>query len=182
MKIITVDLAAKASAVHIDVDGASMEFCSYEMAPLAFVHKLARASLGADLVVIEDVPYGISNQAMIKTVLRLQGAIIAELGNVNRLSQTVFVNPATWQREMRVFGQAKTGAARCAAELGYAPPDMVIVHESSLAALAGAERSKLRAKLRKIETDFVDAFLMNAWAKRHLFDIRTLSGVQPPML
>lgn len=141
-------------------------------------------------VLIEDVPYGISSQAMTKPVLRLQGMIIYALGDM----EFYFINPSTWQKEYEGVARSPKGmskadgakarieAARVAAEnLGYTPPNLVQAYVESL-----PEGTKVLKKhtnpLSKNMTDYVDAFLMNDWLMRHEHEYKTLTGVQPPVI
>ena len=193
--ILSVDLAAKFSAILLlDDDGKVLwQGDSRDMSVFAFCDKIA--TLGnrpeVSLIVIEDVPYGTSNPTT-KSVFRIQGALINALRLV--LDKVVFVNPTTWQKEFDGLRRAPKGmtgaqgaayrveAARVAAEVnGYQPPNLVQAYIDAL-----PEGTKVLKKhtspLAKVQTDYVDAFLIAFWARSHLADIRTLSGVQEPLI
>lgn len=186
--VLTVDFAARFSAgmVMSGTGEVLHEFDSWGKPPIAFVCEIARVALdfNVDRIIIEDVPYGISRQAMIKPVLRLQGILIHELATHNLLTATLFVNPATWQRTFEgVYGGKAAGALAAAASLGYAPPDMLVRHANSIPE-KGAERSKMREQLKKATTDYTDAYLMCVWALTFpsITDMRNISGVQEPSI
>lgn len=189
--VLGVDLAARNSAAIVLRDGGLVshgevldDLDSLRLPPLGFALGITQLGLKHDveLIVVEDVPYGISSQAMVKPVLRLQGAIILALAQEQLLTRTVFVNPATWQRAVGVYGKAKDGARALAASFGYTPPDLLTTHARDLAEVNGKERSKRRAQLKKAMTDYDDAFLLAYWAGLHLHDIRDISGVQEPLI
>lgn len=180
--ILAVDLASRLSAGFMRGVRTTYEFDSWESTPIAFAEEIAGAASLADLIVIEDVPYGISNQKMVKPVLRLQGIIIAELARESALERTVFLNPSTWQRALGVFGKDKGGTHDLAVSLGYTSRDYVDVYGASLDGLKGKERSKVRAQLKKLSTDYDDAFLIEHWARKNYAGIRDLVGVQEPSI
>lgn len=181
--ILCIDLAARFSAGVLASESGTVlrEFDSWGMSPVNFVRDVATYGADADVILVEDVPYGISNQAMVKPVLRLQGMLIAELIYANLLQNTLFVNPATWQRDMGVYGKKSAGAEAAAVALGYVAPDMLDHHSAEWEPLKGAERSKVRAQLKKATTDYNDAFLMCEWGLGQN-DLRSISGVQPVMI
>ena len=189
--VLGIDLAARNSAGIVLRDGGLTshgevldDIDSLNLPPVAFcmgVVALA-AKHDVDLIAVEDVPYGISSQAMVKPVLRLQGILIACLAQEGLLDRTVFVNPATWQRAVGVYGKAKTGARDLARSFGYEPPDLLALHASDINRLHGKERTRLRDRLKKATTDYDDAFLLTYWAALHLGDIRRIPGVQEPMI
>jgi hypothetical protein len=167
-KVLTVDLAARFSACAVvDNKGEVVEeFDSWGKTAFAFVDEIidTAARHEVDILIFEDVPYGLSKQFMIKPVLRLQGIIIHALGMANLIEKTVFLNPATWQRSFEgVFGGKAAGALAAAQVFGYNPPDMLIVHADEVPE-KGKDRAKVRAQLKKASTDYVDAFLMGRWA------------------
>lgn len=195
MIVLTVDLASKFSASCVrDGSGVLREFDSSGKTAFQFALELAKAAeeFQPDLILIEDVPYGISSQAMVKPVLRLQGILLLALHRF--MDKILFVNPSTWQKEYPGVARAPKGlskaqaeayrieAARAAAaERGYTPPDLVAAYVASL-----PEGTKVLKKhtnpLVKQMTDYVDAFLMSDWAYNlGSFEAvaRQPSGVQP---
>jgi hypothetical protein len=195
--LITVDLASKFSAVNVRNQWGEVvcEFDSGGLTAFEFADRILNAVLKykPELVLVEDVPYGISSQAMTKPVLRLQGIIIHTLRNY--LDITFFLNPSTWQKKYPGVGTAprtipkkdrdayRIEAARAHAEgLGYTPPDLVAQYVASL-----PEGTRVLKKntnpLAKSMTDYVDAFLMSDWAYGiGLKEVTTQTGVQPVYL
>lgn len=178
--ILTVDLAAKFSAalereresgeVHHQFD--SMGKTHFEFA--AEVGRIARRD-DVEQVVIEDVPYGISSQAMVKPVLKYQGVMLAVMHPV--LHKVSFLAPATWMAMFPGVQRAPKGltksqadayrieqAAAHAARLGYNPPDLVQAYID-----AQHEDKKILKKdtapLEKAKTDYVSAFLMSEFVR-----------------
>jgi len=190
--ILTVDLAAKYSAYMV-MDGNLQVLCqgdSRGKSSFFFVDELLEVIGLYDptLIIVEDVPYGISSQAMVKPVLRLQGILIHALGLENLLGLTFFVNPSTWQKNYPGVARGKADerieAARAHAErLGYLPPDLVGEYIASL-----PEGKKVLKKntdgLYKTQTDYVDAYLMADWVYSFetFEELRDLKGVQPVFL
>lgn len=204
MIVLTVDLAAKFSACCVgDGNEVLREFDSRKLTPLNFAKaiRLAAVKYQVDVIVIEDVPYGISNQAMTKAVTRLQGWIMRELTEAEGLLDiTVFLNPSTWQRDYpgvanvpRDIGKGMTKtqkdnyrieAARAhAAERGYAPPNLVAQFTADQPAGARILK-KDTAPLIKNMTDYIDAFLMKEWALKFesVESLLKVPGVQPALL
>lgn len=195
MYYLTVDLASKFSAgVLRDSTGkVHWQGDSHKDSPIVWVKRLGQvAALAKDEdkgieVLVEDVPYGISSQAMVKPVLRLQGMLILELDDFS--IYPYFINPATWQSDYPGVGRAPKGlskadalkyragkAAEYARELGYEPPNLVAEWQTENPDLKPLK--KYTNPLEKGMTDYVDAFLMNDWLQRNKEDFRTRSGVQ----
>lgn len=194
----TVDLAAKFSAVMFrTADGEIHEqFDSAGLSAFQFLAKLANAVKRWDpeLIIVEDVPYGVSSQAQTKPVTRMQGILIAVLHQW--LDRVYFLNPSTWQKAYPGVGSIPRGmpkmtqtqkdqfriqkAQEYAAEFGYTPPDLVAAYVASLP--EGAKVLKKHTNpLEKSMTDYVDAFLMSHWVYSFdsLDEVKTLQGVQP---
>lgn len=139
-----------------------------------------------ELLLIEDVPYGISSQAMVKPVLRVQGMLIHELlRHEGLIDRTLFVNPSTWQRHFpgvaRGPKEEREMAARVAAEkFGYTPPDLIGKYLSTIPEGKKALKKHLNP-LAKSMTDHIDAYLMGKWAYNHATweVLKMNSGVQP---
>lgn len=190
---LTVDLASKFSAAVLrDFDGeVRWQGDSFNLSPKEWVKRLGqvvKASSPAHILV-EDVPYGISSQAMTKPVTRLQGMLMHELDQ-----DIYFINPATWQKDYPGVGRAPKGltkteaakyriekASEYASQLGYEPPNLVQQYIDSLP--EGAKiLKKFTNPLEKNMTDYVDAFLMNDWLARHVDEYTEISGVQISMI
>ena len=190
----TVDLAARFSACMIRTrDGeVHSQFDSRGKTPFEFAAECARWARKpeVELVVIEDVPYGISSQAMVKPVLKYQGIFLAVMHPV--LDKVLFCVPSTWMKAFPGTQRAPKGLSKSesdkyrieqarqhAEELGYQPPDLVQEYISSL-----PEGTKVLKKhtdpLEKSMTDYVSAFLMNEFVRRHTAEeFRALQGVSP---
>lgn len=191
--ILSVDLAAKLSAVVKRGHGGEVlaQFDSRNKNPLAFCAEVAKAAVDSDLVIVEDVPYGVSSQAMVKPVLRLQGALIAFLSAHEAASKTLFMSPSVWMAEFPGVQHAPRGLNKSAADkyrieqaalhakdAGYEPPDLVAEYVSSLP--EGARVLKKNTNiLEKNMTDYVSAFLMSEFTRMktmaELLDYKSVS-------
>jgi hypothetical protein len=170
--IIGLDLAAKFSAAVVLDDGGEVidQFDSWGISALAFLDKIVNWMTYSQTrvkLVIEDVPYGIGNQKMIKSVLRLQGflqgLLVTEIPR-DRLEDVYYVLPSTWQRCFEgVWRGGKEGAEAAAKTFHYEAPDLLVEYADRLPA-KGPMRTKALADLRKIKTDYNDAFLIAEWA------------------
>ena len=194
---LTVDLAAKFSAAVLRDRSGKVHWQgdSGNDSPSEWVRRLGKLLAlcewrghSVDHILVEDVPYGISSQAMVKPVLRLQGMLIHELG-----VPFYFINPSTWQKDYPGVGRAPKGLTKAegakhrvekardyARELGYEAPDLISKWQEENPNLKPLK--KYTAPLEKAQTDYVDAFLMNDWLQRHEEDFTTLSGVQIAMI
>lgn len=192
---ITVDLASRFSAYAVVEAGGGVlsQGDSFNKSAVEFVRELTRIvqEYPDSLLVVEDVPYGLSRQVMIKPVLRLQGILIGAMADIDATDRLFFLNPSTWQRYFEgVFKGGAQGAASAALKLGYEPPNLLEDY-AHLIPENGPARSKVRASLRKSTTDYVDAYLMGRWANENLFGPYTpdnyekllgVSGLQPAMI
>lgn len=195
--ILAVDLAAKLSAaIQRGLSGQVVDqFDSRNKTPLDFCKQVAQAATDCDIVVVEDVPYGISSQFMIKPVLRLQGALVTYLTAYNALDRALFMSPSTWMKEFPGVQHAPRGmtkaagdkhrievAAHFAKEAGYEPPDLVSEYVDSLE--PGKKVLKKNTNvLEKSMTDYVSAFLMSEYSRAFSFtELLALPGVSPATL
>jgi hypothetical protein len=169
-RIVTVDLASRFSAGMLMERGGQVplsQFDSWGKSSFATADDIGR--LGSDpevdLILLEDLPHGLQGMMQIKPPSTFQGIVIRTLGDLGILDKVLWVNPATWQRPMGVFGKNTPSAIEVAKEqFDYEVPDLVAIHDADLeAAPKGPERNKIRAKLRKNMTDYADAFLMAKW-------------------
>ncbi len=189
---LTVDLASKFSALCVQDErgGVLHQADSRGKTAIAWAEEIALTAERFDvwLILIEDVPYGISSQAMVKPVLRLQGIIIKALADKNLLGITLFINPSSWQRTYEGVSRGKApereeAARQAALSLGYTPPDLISQYAASL--LEGAKALKKHTNpLAKTMTDYIDAYLMGKFVLRQgqFGDLAKLSGVQPPSI
>ncbi len=182
-----VDLAANLSAaLLLDVDGQVIDqWDSWGVPVWEFCRETVhRASRHKAILMVEDLPYGLSRQAQIKPPIRAQGMMIAHAALQGIIPQTLFIAPATWQRDYPgVWKGGKEGAAAAAELLGYTPPDLLTQYVDTIPALGkehAKERSKIRAQLKKLSTDYTDAYLIAEFTRRKSIDgtLTTLQGVQ----
>lgn len=169
---ITVDLAAKFSAVCVmdEHHEVHCEFDSRGKSSFQFADEIREAVVNyrPEFVLVEDVPYGISSQAMVKPVLRLQGIVGRELAQVGMLDKTLFLNPSTWQKKYPGVARGpkpdREEAARSAAVFyGYNPPDLIGQYVATLE--PGVRVLKKHTEpLHKTMTDYIDAYLMARWS------------------
>ena len=193
--VLSVDLAAQFSAAVLRGAGGEVlhQFDSRNKPSLRFCQEVAAAATGADIVVIEDVPYGISNQNMIKPALRLQGALCAYLTARDALDCTVFMSPNVWMKDFPGVSHSTTKglskaasdqeridtAAFHALQAGYTPPDLVGAWEAECREVGRKILKKDTNPLRKSETDYVSAWLMSEFTRRFtLTELRVMPGVQ----
>lgn len=190
MTILTVDLASKFSAVSVQDEAGQVlgEFDSANKSSLQFVEEIATAAdhFDARAVLVEDVPYGISKQFMVKPALRLQGLLMFPLAKVNKLGVTWFINPSTWMGSYGIKTRGQSDQERteilrsAAAHLGYTAPDLVGDYLKSL-----PEGTKVLKKhtnpLNKSRTDYVAAYLIGHWL-RQTPDFASHTGVQAPSI
>ena len=186
--LLSVDLAAKFSAVVLRGAGGGVtaQFDSRDKRPLQFLREIADMALvyEVDMIVVEDVPYGISNQSMIKPVLRLQGALCAYLTAMRCLDRTWFVSPSLWMKDFSGVQLVPKGYTKAAADTyrieqarmypergGYSPPDLVSEYEKNCQGLGKKILKKDTNPLAKSMTDYVSAWLMSEWALGHDFTI-----------
>lgn len=169
---LTLDLAAKYSAATVlDLSGqVKYQFDSFKKSAIDFAEEVAdtAAEFEVSHVLIEDVPYGIRGQAQVKPVLRLQGVLIKALADVDYLERSRFVDPSRWQRctDPRFEGVWRggvEGAATAAQRFGYSPPDLLEIHANEIPD-KGPERTKARNILKKLNSDYNDAFLIGQWS------------------
>lgn len=187
-----VDLAARFSAVVLRDEGGEVraQFDSRDKSAFAFAAEIARTALDpeCEVTLVEDVPYGISSQAMVKPVLRLQGILMA--ASWRTIEQMYFVAPATWMKDFPGVQRAPKGltksqadkyriekAAEYALGLGYTPPDLV---QEYIDANPGAKvLKKHTAPLEKSMTDYISAFLMaESTAAYNMQDLPSIQGIQ----
>lgn len=195
--ILSVDLAAKLSAVVQRGPSGEVlaQFDSRDKPALTFCAEVARIASESDLTVVEDVPYGVSSQAMVKPVLRLQGALIGYLIALKAAERTVFMSPSVWMKEFPGTMHAPRGLNKSAADkyrieqaaeharvAGYEPPDLVAAYVDSL-----PEGTRILKKntnvLEKNMTDYISAFLMSEFSMPYSYDqLIDMKGVSPVSL
>lgn len=168
--ILGIDLAARYSAAAVvDAGGkVTYQFDSWGVSAFGFCEHVAlmAKSERIEKVVVEDLPYGINSQFQVKAPLRLQGVLARALGL--SLDKSVFVMPSTWQQPMGVWKVGPENTALMARQRGYEPPDTVALYGDALRNAKGRLLAAERKKLEKVQTDYVDAFLIAEWARIRL--------------
>jgi hypothetical protein len=116
---------------------------------------LAVQDLKPAVVLVEDVPHGITRLIMVKSVIRLQGAIEYAYGP-HRRSKILWVPPTTWKAHYKLNGvdTAKLIEPKALELFGYEPPIDLADYKGKLTAA------------RKVRTDYAAAFLMAKWAQK----------------
>ena len=160
--ILAVDLAAKFSgACRMTGAGEVLnEWSSWGMTETNWVNSLAANLAHAEIMLIEDLPFGLKLSKTVRDVYRLQGRIIENVHNRmlyawgNNFRKIVFVQPQVWQLHFKPDGMKagdKVAARRIALEkYGYSPPELL--HKD----LHGKDRQSAR----KAMEDHVDAFMI----------------------
>lgn len=191
---LTVDLASKLSAAVLRDESLQVRWQgdSMNMSAFEWVERLQKVADKAKPlhILVEDVPYGVSSQAMTKPVTRLQGALMLALKDHNFF----FVNPSTWMKDYEGVARAPKGLTKAeslryrdekakehATRLGYTPPNLVQQYIDSLPEGTKVLK-KNTAPYAKSMTDYTMAFLINDWLVRHKDEYTTLTGVQPPLI
>lgn len=182
MLIQTVDLASVCWASYVGRGGKSMggdgtyaEFCSLDAdteakAVLKLCEMFNRILFAhnevPDVLIVEDIPNNIGKMQAnyVRDVYRMQGRIMQVMGEFGYQDRVLFLQPVVWQSAMGVWRKTPIETRLAAGALGYTPPDLLEKHKSMYASYKGTDRQKIRTMLKKIETDFVDAFLIYAWA------------------
>ena len=186
---VTVDLASKQSAwAATDHEGTLFE----EGNSLGLTTRQTLTAIGQlcerydpKILLVEDLPYGISSQAMTKPVTRLQGMLMLQIYALTDWEgEFYFINPTSWQKfypgVSRGPADERIEAARIHAKrLGYEAPNLV---QAYLDGLPEGKKplKKHTAPLAKTMTDHVDAYLMSDYIRMHDGEIAGLSGVQEP--
>lgn len=182
MLIQSVDLAAVASASVVLDDGVVVDqLDSYGQREGEFIRRLTapwKDRQPPDILVVEDIPHGVSFGTSSKKASRLQGRIADQLDALGRLDSLLFVPPALWQRHMGVWRMGPKGAKDKAAEYGYHAPDLMdgrypIPPKGAGDPAKAKARSKVLTSLNKAKTDYVDAFLIAQWAQEIHDDLGT---------
>lgn len=153
------------------VDKAPSEFSAAEYpdersAVAAITQRFDRSLYVAwpDILIIEEMPHGVAWGEGVKNTIRMQGRIIERMEQWGHKDKILFLQPMTWQSDLKMNRKTVTEQAAFAVTLGYAPPDLVKIHIDTYKNLHGKERAAVRGKLKKLMEDHVSAFLMYAWA------------------
>ncbi len=117
-----------------------------------------------DFLIIEDLPHAVQYGEYLKYTCRMQGRIIHLMEEYGYLDRVRFMQPKIWQDYFGLFRSKPPEQRAVAEQLGYEPPDMCVEYACDFEHLKGSERAKVRTHLKKLETDYVAAFLIYAWA------------------
>lgn len=161
MRILGVDLAARYSAAVGLVKTDTAEYCVMgQMDSLTdndwFINGVINSTSGPfDYIVIEDLPQGLRFMKNVKQVCRLQGKIQGVAKQKGYSSEKIrFAPPSAWQTHFDGVWKGGLDGAREAARLcGYRAPNL---HQDL--------RGKPRTQAIKVESDYVDAYLIARWA------------------
>ena len=160
------------------------EFDSWKYSQIEFVDKCVAEALKFQVsaTIVEDLPYGIKNQAQTKPATRMQGMFIKSFNDNGILSDLYFLNPSTWQRDMGVFRDKPHTPREVAEQLNFEqrfPIEMYAEDIPPLGKEFAKKRASVRAQLKKSSTDYDAAFLITVWGllqqKKGSLDI---TGVQ----
>jgi len=160
VKILAVDLAAKysASCVMDDAGRVYEQNDSWGRTEKQFLDLITSPWMQTnppDLMVVEDLPHGVSYMTTTKAVCRLQGRIVERMDYLGSLSSVLFAAPIEWRRVYTGLERG-TGAAAVvpvAEALGYTAPDL-----SHRILRAGD-----KAIARKVASDYCAAYLIAKW-------------------
>lgn len=166
--ILAVDLAARYSAACLMRDDYLVisQFDSWRaVSEDDFVLRLASPWMAGvsyktpDVMVIEDLPHGLSYTKTIKKVCRLQGRIAQAMYDTTDgdVSDILFVSPATWRAH---YPAAKRGTGPeivfpITEAFGYLPPADL---------LEQAKGNGGPSRARKVASDYCSAYLIARWA------------------
>ncbi len=161
MRVLAVDLAARYSAACLlDDQRVIKQFDSWGQTEDAFVYHLIAFWQQPDppaVMIVEDLPHGLSYSKLVKRVLRLQGRIVQAMHETTDgdWNDIVFVAPNTWRSHFDLKrGTGPTAVFAASASLGYQPPDLT-------------ERAKGnggRTRAQKVQSDYCAAYLIGRWA------------------
>lgn len=165
--ILAVDLAAKYSAACAMDDNHEVmaSFDSWGKSEDEFLYDLisywSLTEVAPEVMVIEDLPHGLSYTGLVKDVCRLQGRIVQAMhGNAKYL---LFLAPRTWRAHYKMKrGTGPNAVFDAAAKFGYTPPDMTVRAKGN----GGAARA------RKVQSDYCSAYLIARWT----VDMKTKHG------
>lgn len=166
MSVIAVDLAAKLSAwVKMGTNyQVTRQADSFNTSEPGFLFALTSDWRAYDndvpeILVVEDLPHGLSYTTLVKTVCRLQGRLIEQMhASYNgKAGDILFVAPNTWRAHYKGMerGTGPDAVFGVAARFGYQPPPGI------------EERTKGKggpSKARKIASDYCAAYLIGRWA------------------
>jgi len=172
----SVDLAAKFSAVILRERSGQVvgQFDSRGLSPFQFAAKIGRTARECEMTVVEDVPYGITQQGMVKPPLRFQGLVM--MACWKNIEDLYFLDPARWMNafegvrripkeqsdgmsKLQVQRQRELNMRNHAKQRGYEPPDLV---QAYIDANPGKKiLKKDTGPLEKNVTDYVAAFLIS---------------------
>lgn len=170
--ILSIDLASKLWAGCLGDEGqvrrqiSSWDFASESDGVSAITYLFRPDSkVNPRWLIIEDVPFHSAPMTSGKDAIRFQGRIIDRMDSYGQKDKLLFVQPMEWQKFHKVVRQGDEGYAKCALDkFGYSPPDMLTKFKKSYISLHGKERADIRYKLKKLQTDYVAAFLIYQWA------------------
>lgn len=161
MTVLAVDLAAKFSAACLMDDNYHVvsQVDSWLTSESRFITNLVEyfdTFTSPEVMVIEDLPHGLSYSTLVKTVCRLQGRIYERLQNTfSSGDEILFVAPATWRAHYDMKrGTGPNEVFPVVEKFGYQPPDLT----------ARSKGNGGLSKAKKVQSDYCSAYLIARWA------------------
>ena len=160
MTVLAVDLAARYSAACLMDDDYHViaQFDSWQTPESRFIDAVAEyfaALTTPEVLVVEDLPHGLSYTTLVKTVCRLQGRLFDRVDSHMEGEKVLFLAPIQWRNHYGLKrGTGPTIVVPTAATFGYQPPDL----------LARAKGNGGPSRAAKIATDYCSAYLIARWA------------------
>lgn len=162
--VLAVDLAAKFSAACLMDENYTVlaEYDSWDRSEESFVNKLCSHWMFEDeapvLMVVEDLPHGLNYSTLVKSVCRLQGRIIQQMGETieGDSSDILFLAPNTWRAHYEGMerGTGWQAVFPVSERLGYQHPDL----------MARAKGNGGKTRATKVASDYCSAYLIARWA------------------
>jgi hypothetical protein len=158
--VLAVDLAAKFSAFCVMPSSGEVlhEEDSFGRSEEAFLDAITAnyETNNAEVLVVEDLPHGLSYTKTVKAVCRLQGRIVQQFYDGGSWQPILFVAPAAWRAHYDGMqrGTGPEAVFDASTVLGYYPPDIT----------ARAKGNGGPSRARKVASDYCSAFLIARWA------------------
>ncbi len=157
--VMSVDLASKMSAYTVqDPLGVLRQGDSWDRGMKTrdqFVRELGQVAheFRPKVVLIEDIPHGITRLIMVKSVIRLQGRIEQYFTMIGLQRILLWVPPTLWKGHYKLNGKDTAGLIEPKAldMYGYEPPIDLADYKGKLTAA------------KKIRTDYAAAYLIGRW-------------------
>lgn len=171
MILLAVDFASKCwSAALGDNGNLIREWCAWDFPTenkaidsMTYLFR-PESIVAVKYLLVEDLPFAVLPNLAVRDTSRMQGRLAERMLSYGQLDKLLFVQPMEWQRHFKVVRKGDAGFAAKALEMGYEPPDLVTKHKAAFNHLSGKERSDVRLRLKKLQTDFIVSYLILQWA------------------